>query len=276
MPLLAVKAEIARRLLRSCVFCAHRCGVDRTLGAAGVCSLGAGCRLYFAGLLTSEEDAISPSFSLFPAGCNLSCVFCCVRQENARPERGEPLSAQAIDRWLTAPDNAPARTISLIGGEPTVHLHALLEATARLRSCLPLVWNSNFYFSLETAQLLDGVIDLYIADCHYGSDECAVRLANAPNHFAVVTRNLLWAAARSRLILRHLALPGHLECCTRPVLQWAATHLDAPVHLMCSYVPPRDGAEGELGRALSESEIEAVTQCARDLRVNLIASPVRE
>jgi len=269
--LLDLKAEIARRMLRACVMCRHRCGVDRTAGAAGICAVAAETRVYFAGLLVTEEGEISPSFSVFPAGCNFSCAFCCVRDENAHPEHGELLAARAVDRWLAVAENRSARTISFIGGEPTVHLHAILDMLARLRSPLPVAWNSNFYFSQETARLLDGVVDFYVADCHYGSDQCALRLAGAPDHFATVTRNLRWAAERSRLILRLLVLPGHMDCCTRPILEWAAAHLNAPVHVMCNYVPPREGAPGELGRALTATEIEEALACANDLGVNLIA-----
>ena len=269
--LLALKAEIARRIMRDCVLCERRCGVDRASGQLGVCATGPTTHVYFAGLLAKEEEEISPSFSLFPAGCDFSCEFCFGREENSRPDEGELLTATALDDWLGQPENAGARTISFIGGEPTVHLAEILQVLANLGSSLPAVWNSNFYFSAETARLIDGVMDYYVADCHFGSDDCALRLANAPNHFAVVTRNLLWAAERSQLILRHLVLPGHFECCARPVLEWAAAHLDAPVHVMCNYVPPAGGAGGDLGRFLTDAEIEEALACARDLGLNLIA-----
>jgi len=270
--LLKLKANIARRLLRACVLCERRCGVDRIRSGRGYCGCGIEARVYFAGLLVGEEPEISPSFCVFPSGCNFHCSSCCVGEENAHPERGEPLRAQAIDTWLGLPENAGARTLSLIGGEPTVHLYAILRALARTRSHLPLVWNSNFYFSTETALLLDGVIDVFVADCHFGSDHCARRLAGLANHFAVVTRNLLWSAQRSRLILRHLALPGHIACCTRPVLEWAAAHLAVPVHVMCNYVPPRTAQRGELARSLTSAEMEAAISCASELGLKLASS----
>jgi putative pyruvate formate lyase activating enzyme len=271
LSLIHLKAEIARRIMRDCVLCERRCGIDRMSGQLGICATGPRTHLYFAGMLAKEEDEISPSFSLFPAGCNFSCEFCFGREENARPNEGELLTSTALDGWLTEPENAGARTISFIGGEPTVHLARILQVLAGLRSSLPAVWNSNFYFSVETARLIDGVMDYYIADCHFGSDDCALHLANAPNHFAVVTRNLLWAADRSRLILRHLILPGHFECCARPIFEWVATHLDAPVHVMCNYVPPAGGAEDDLGRFLTDAEIKEALACARDLGLDLIA-----
>lgn len=270
--LLELKAAVARRLLRACVLCERRCGVDRISGARGHCGCDIEARLYFAGLLVAEEPEISPSFCVFPSGCNFHCSFCCVGEENAHPERGEPLRAQAIDARLRLPENAAARTLSLIGGEPTVHLYAILRALARTRSHLPVVWNSNFYFSTETALLLDGVIDVFVADCHFGSDHCARELAGLGNHFAVVTRNLLWSAQRSRLILRHLALPGHMACCTRPVLEWAAAHLAVPVHVMCNYVPPRTMQRGQLARSLTSAEMEAAISCASDLGLKLVSS----
>ncbi len=40
-----------------------------------------------------------------------------------------------------------------------------------------------------------------------------------------VTRNILRAAASGDVIIRHLVLPGHLDCCTKPALEWMARNL---------------------------------------------------
>jgi uncharacterized Fe-S radical SAM superfamily protein PflX len=50
-----------------------------------------------------------------------------------------------------------------------------------------------------------------------------------------------------------------------------AAHLDAPVHVMCNYVPPAGGAEDDLGRFLTDAEIKEALACARDLGLDLIA-----
>ncbi len=40
------------------------------------------------------------------------------------------------------------------------------------------------------------------------------------NYLAIVTRNLVTAAAQGNLIVRHLLLPGHFDCCFRPIVSW--------------------------------------------------------
>jgi putative pyruvate formate lyase activating enzyme len=54
----------------------------------------------------------------------------------------------------------------------------------------------------------------------------------------IVTRNLSLAAQATRLIVRHLLLPGHLECCFRPIVDWMCRHLPAtPFRVMAGYLP---------------------------------------
>ena len=40
-----------------------------------------------------------------------------------------------------------------------------------------------------------------------------------------VTRNLLTAAGQGDLIVRHLLLPGHSDCCFRPIVAWVKANL---------------------------------------------------
>ena len=45
------------------------------------------------------------------------------------------------------------------------------------------------------------------------------------NYLAIVTRNLPTAAAQGDLIVRHLLLPGHFDCCFRPIVAWLRANL---------------------------------------------------
>ena len=60
----------------------------------------------------------------------------------------------------------------------------------------PVVWKSDFHGTGDAFALLDGMVDVYLADLKFGSDGCARRIAGVANYLAVVTRNLLAAAAR--------------------------------------------------------------------------------
>jgi putative pyruvate formate lyase activating enzyme len=115
----------------------------------------------------------------------------------------------------------------------------MLQLVEHLPEGHRLVWNSNFFHSDETRALLDGVVDVWLADFKFGQDACALRLAEVKDYFSVVTDNLL-AAARSgaRLMVRHLLMPGHVDCCTRPVAAWLRQNLPlVEVGLTTAFLP---------------------------------------
>ena len=83
----------------------------------------------------------------------------------------------------------------------------------------PVVWKSDFHGTPEVFELLDGVVDTYVADFKFGNDLCAKRIAAVDDYLRIVTRNLKIAEKQARLIVRHLLLPGHADCCYRPIVQ---------------------------------------------------------
>jgi putative pyruvate formate lyase activating enzyme len=102
--------------------------------------------------------------------------------------------------------------INLVGGEPTMHLHTIIEAITYLDSIkptsdelqyiwsvksdyffsyrrdlseatyqgmlnAPILWNSNMFMSLETLSILREVVDIWLPDFKFGNDKCSIRLA---------------------------------------------------------------------------------------------------
>jgi len=265
------RIEAAEALLQSCLFCEHRCGVDRTLSERGHCGCPADSRVYLEDLLWGEEEFITPTYAVFFAGCNLRCEFCYAADANRHPTSHPLADPGEIAARVRACRPAPA-SFSFIGGEPTVHLHTALRIAAALPPDLALVWNSNFYFTPEAAALLAGVVDVFIADLHFGNDECARTLAGADRYLEVVTRNLRWACSQQALVLRHLVVPGHVECCTAPVLRWIAAELpDADVHLMTNYLPPESRLIPEINRPLGDAEVARAEALAKTLGIRSIA-----
>lgn len=261
------RIQAAESLLRACHFCEHRCGLDRTQSGAGKCGCTSDSRIYFEDLLWGEEESITPTYAVFFAGCNLRCEFCCAAESNRRPTSHPPADPREVAARVRRHRPAPI-SFSFIGGEPTVHLHTALRIAGALPSGLQLIWNSNFYFTSEAAALLDGVIDVFIADLHFGNDECARLLAGAENYLGVVTRNLRWAHDRKPLVLRHLVVPGHGECCTEPVLRWVAAELPAAdVRLMTNYLPGKSRLIPEMNRPLAAAEIGRAEELARALGI---------
>jgi putative pyruvate formate lyase activating enzyme len=102
-----------------------------------------------------------------------------------------------------------------------------------------MLWNSNFFMSGETMRILRLLIDVWLPDFKFGPGRCAVTLSKTPWYWETVTSNLRmiydWG---EDFTIRHLVMPNHVECCTRPVLEWIAENMpDAPVNIMDQYHP---------------------------------------
>jgi putative pyruvate formate lyase activating enzyme len=132
--------------------------------------------------------------------------------------------------------------------------------------------------SEDAMELLDGVIDVYLSDFKYGNDGCARRLSGVDRYFEVVGRNHRIAASRCEILLRHLVLPGHLECCTKPVLDWVASNIPKDIlriNVMDQYHPDylvlRDkGKYNELARRLRPGEFLDAYEYAKNLGLDVV------
>ena len=210
----------ARAAYAACTLCERRCGANRlasTPDPNSYCGLGAGAHI-FNELLHFGEEHGHPVARRLPTGCNFRCVFCMTGNDIV-PEglrKGVPLDPAAFGRLHARRRAEGATNLNFLGGEPSVNLLAILEALARCPRDTTVVWNSNMYFSEEQADLLRGVVDVFLADWKYGNDACALKLSAAPRYLEIIRRNLAFARSCARVIVRYLVMPGHNDCCLRP------------------------------------------------------------
>ncbi|RLG51592.1 MAG: pyruvate formate lyase-activating protein, partial [Thermoproteota archaeon] len=166
-----------------------------------------------------------------------------------------------------------AANINFVGGDPTPNLHTILESLLYLEENVPLLWNSNMYCSIETMKLLADIIDIWLPDFKYGNDSCAERLSKVQRYFEVVSRNHKIAHESGDMIIRHLVLPNHVECCTKPVLKWISENCpNALVNVMAQYRPeylvarnPRDYPD--ISRRPTAEEMRAAYSYAKSLGI---------
>jgi putative pyruvate formate lyase activating enzyme len=165
-----------------------------------------------------------------------------------------------------------ARTVMILGGEPTIHLPGALELVAQLPEDAKLVWKTNAHGSAQARELLDGIFNVWLADYKFGNDACAERLARVTGYTRVVRENLLWANEHSELIVRHLLMPGHVECCFRPVAEWLAERLPrVKVNVRAGFWPAWQARRHrEFQSVLSAAETAVAQKLAADLGLNLI------
>ena len=160
--------------------------------------------------------------------------------------------------------------MNLLGGEPAVSVHGILELLAGVDVRTTVVWNSNMYYGDAVAGALQGLVDVYLADLKCGSLACAERLLGATDYIEVVRANILEARKVGDVIVRHLILPGHLDCCLRPTLEWIAKQApDVKVSLRGDYVPPAEGDAAPLSY-LGPGERDRALRMAGDLGLHVI------
>jgi putative pyruvate formate lyase activating enzyme len=266
------KIEQTRNLYESCDICPHDCRVNRNAGKVGYCGVADESAVHWEGVLHGEEIELVPSHEVFLSGCTMRCAFCYSHEHITRPMSGVKTSPAALAQCAEKRFAEGATNLNLVGGDPTVHLLTILRALKTLRAPMPIVWNSNMYIAPHAMEILDGVVDLYLGDIHFGNNQCAQKLGRIPKYFETVTNALQTAAASgASVVIRHLLMPGHLECCAKPAMEWARSTLpEVPFHLMFQYVPDyRAVGDAVLGRALSQEEMEAAQKMAREIGVNL-------
>jgi len=277
--LLDLKCELASRLLEACALCERRCGTNRKAGIKGHCGV-LESRISSEFLHMGEEPELVPSYTIFFSGCTFNCVFCQNWDISTRPEDGATMAPETVARMITAkvPGKSraalvkSAKNVNWVGGDPTSNIPFILKVLKSTDVNIPQVWNSNMYLTRDSMSLLDGVIDLYLTDFKYGNDKCAMRLSNAPEYMKTVTRNHKLARQNGEMIIRHLVLPGHMNCCTKPVLQWIAENLrDVKVNVMAQYRPAHRAKDyDEISRPLRLSEFKEALEAAENLHLDLI------
>ncbi len=265
---LDLKVEIARRISRSCELCERKCKVNRERGERGICLVPSSLAYvdtYF--LHMGEEAPLVPSGTIFYEGCNFKCVYCQNWSISQEPKFFKAYDAKKLAKIQEKLKKSGARNINHVGGDPTPHLVTILESMKYLKVKVPQLWNSNMYLSELSMSLLLEVIDIWLPDFKYGSGECARRLSKVDRYFEVVTRNLEMLKGED-VIVRHLVLPGHLNCCTFEVIKWLSENLKGSIlNLMDQYRPEylawRDPKEySEISRRPSSEELEEAYEIA--------------
>jgi putative pyruvate formate lyase activating enzyme len=165
--------------------------------------------------------------------------------------------------------NQGARNVNWVGGDPTPNLLYILEALKNSDVNIPQIWNSNMYCSKETIKLLNGVIDLYLTDFKYGNNECAKRLSKVDNYMDIIKRNHKIVEKNGEMIIRHLVMPNHIECCSKSILQWIADNIPkTPVNIMGQYHPDYFAKNyQDISRSISSEEIRYVEDIAKKLQI---------
>ena len=259
--LLDLKIKLASKIFQDCCFCERRCGVDRTKksGNCGVKQPGISSEFLHIG----EERVLIPSHTIFFSGCTFHCVFC-QNWDISQANSGIYIDPEKLVNIIHKRNLQGSKNVNWVGGDPTPNLLYILKVLNKCNDNIPQVWNSNMYCSSETMKLLNVVIDLYLTDFKYGNDECAKRLSKVDNYLEVVKRNHKLAHDTTVMIIRHLVMPNHVECCSKPIMKWIAENLpNATVNIMAQYRPEYKAYDfNDISQSVSMNEVLEVKEYA--------------
>ena len=288
------------------MLCPRRCGKLRTMVDPGLCGAAEPfpyVRVAYTGLHAWEEPCLSGSRgsgTIFFSGCSLGCVFC----QNAGISRiwtGELLDAALLaDRMLELQDKG-AHNINLVTGGHVLPTAAAAIRLARDRGlCVPTVWNTGAYETVEALRTLEGLVDIYLPDLKVEESLLADQLCGASDypdiaHAAILEMHRQTETAEREengllqhgMVIRHLVLPGSHRDSQR-VLEWLAANLPMTIRLsiMAQYTPmpetqpmkgftPNDKLTASLQRRITTYEYEKVLEKAMSLGFTRILTQER-
>ena len=218
-----------------------------------------------------EEPPISGtkgSGTIFFSNCNLKCNYC-QNYKISHLGKGKGVSHDRLIDMCWDLAGQGAHNINFV--TPTPYADKLIKVMKSLREKgfkLPFVWNCGGYESLDLIKKLEGIVDIYLPDFKYSDDKLAVEYSSAPGYYenakAVVSemRRQVTDAfdadgiMQKGLIIRHLALPGHVEN-SKGVLRAIkdAVGTSTMVSLMSQYCPIYKAVSHKvLGRKIDPDE----------------------
>ena len=268
--LLDLKIEIAKKILENCELCEWKCHVNRIKGRKGFCSIGKEMLISSEFVHMGEESFITPSHTIFFYSCNMQCIFCQNYTISFRLEPAEAINPKELARIIDLRRREGCRNVNLVGGEPTPHLLNILKTFKYVKENTPVIWNSNMYMSEICMKLLDGFVDVYLTDFKFGPGKCSEKLTKVKNYWKIVCRNHLIASKQAEIVIRHLVLPNHIECCSFPILEWISKNLGRKciVNIMDQYYPCFKAKDvDEINRRIKREEYERVLEKAKELNL---------
>ena len=280
------RIEGLRERYSDCDLCAHECHVDRPAGEIGPCQVDEKVRLSSYGPHFGEEEPLrgtGGSGTIFLGHCNLACVFC-QNYEISQEAKGARVvdTAELADIALSLEERG-CHNINFV--TPTHHSPTLAAAVLEARDRgldVPIVWNCGGYENVDVIEALDGIVDIYMPDIKWASDEAARKYSKAPGYWDAARPSLLEmhrqvgdleldedGVATRGLLVRHLVMPGQVENATR-IIDFVADELSTETYLnlMAQYRPGfkvgKFGRYEEIDRGIRSEEYKEIVSHAED------------
>ena len=234
--------------------CPRRCGVNRLAGESGECQVTTQVIVSSYDPHFGEEAPLvgrHGSGTIFFTYCNLHCTFC-QNYTISQLGEGSPVDKAKLAGMMLSLQARGCHNINLVSPTHVVpYILEALELAADKGLHLPLVYNTGGYDTIETLELLDGVVDIYMPDMKYSDEKIAEQLSGIKDYPKVNKAAVKemhrqvgdlqldeQGIAQRGLLVRHLVLPNGLAG-TEEVVRFLAKEVSANTYLniMAQYHP---------------------------------------
>ncbi len=264
--------------MHACDLCPRRCGADRLAGKVGTCGASLKPRVFVWNLHHGEEPPVSGtrgSGAVFLSGCNLNCSYC-QNYPLSQLHHGTEVSISSLAAALVELQRIGAHNINFV--TPSHQVPQVLAATYAARQLglrIPLVYNTSSFDEVSTLALLDGIVDIYLADLRYTDDRVALRLSGVSDYVHHAEEALVEMHRQvgditideqghyvpRGVIVRYLILPRHTNMAQK-VFDFVAHSLspDTYVSIMTQYFPAYKALDPGFGidRKINDAEFQRV------------------
>lgn len=269
--------------LESCTLCPRNCKVNR-YKSTGVCGASDIIKVAHYGLHYWEEPIISGdsgSGTIFFSYCNLKCIFC-QNYKISTGGYGKEITEERLQELCLELQEKGANNINLV--TPIHYVPQIVSSIHKIKDDklkIPVVYNTSSYENVSTIQMLDGTIDIYLADLKYFDDNLACNYSHCKDYFQYASQAIREMVKqvgkfvienglmKRGVIVRILILPGHVEDAKRLVHYLYTTYYDTIIiSLMNQYTPLKKFDNyPNLNRKVSDDEYQEVIDYAIDLGV---------
>lgn len=273
------RVEALERLLERCTVCPKDCLNNRLNNEIAACYSG---RLPIVSSYTPHFGEEPPlvgtkgAGNIFFGNCNLRCVYCQNYQisQTHKQQLKNEVTHERLAEMMLELQSRGCHNINFVSPThfaPQMARSILVAAQKGL--CVPVVYNTNAYDSVEVLQLLDRVVDVYLPDLKYADDESGY-LYSKVSGYKEFSRAALREMYRQTgdelvfdddgllkrgLVVRLLVLPNDIGSIAESI-EWIRDELSprVAISLMAQYYPTHQAETNQrymlLSRRIRESE----------------------
>lgn len=272
-------------ILKKCNLCPRNCGVNR-YEILGFCKASDKVKVAYYSLHQWEEPVISGingSGTVFFSNCNLKCIFC-QNKKISTLGYGKEISNERLKEIFLELQAKGAHNINLV--TPTHYVPQIVEVLKEAKTAglnIPIVYNTSSYENVSTIMLLEGIVDVYLADLKYFDDSLGCKYSKCENYFEVAKAaieamyeqvgkfEIVDDLMVKGVIVRVLVLPDHADDSKNLIKYLHETYgNNIIISIMNQYTPVEViDKYPNLNRKVSDEEYEDVIDFAVELGVEI-------